>query len=113
MHSHSLTSHKLRSRPRLSNVNYTVIILQDARSCFGRRSIQLEVPTDTATLHEDQHHGSHKADLDFRALLWDSEALVRVINEFRPWNKLSGGAIVEKSWSAMKRGSPQIRRKIR
>jgi hypothetical protein len=68
------------------------------------------VPTGIATLHEDQRHGSHKADEDFSALLWDSADRIRVIYEFRPWNKLDGGAMEEESCFAMKGDSPQIGR---
>ena len=44
-------------------------------------------------------------------MLWDSEDRIRVIYEFRPWNKLDGGAVEEKSCFALEGGSPQIRRK--
>jgi hypothetical protein len=61
-------------------------------------------------LHEDLRHGSHKADEDFSALLWDSADRIRAIYEFRPWNKLDGGAVEEESCFALKESSPQIRR---
>jgi len=59
-----------------------------------------------ATLHESGRHGSHRADDDFSAFLWDSKAQIRAVYEFRQWYKLDGGAVVESCY-AMKRGYPQ------
>jgi len=60
-------------------------------------------------LHEDPRHGSHKANEDFSALLWDSADRIRAIYEFRPWNKLDGGAMEEESCFALKESSLYIR----
>lgn len=69
----------------------------------------MEVPTGIATLHEDLRQGSHKANEDLSALLWDSEGRIWIIYEFRPWNKFYGGGVEEKPCFAMEGGSPQIR----
>jgi len=70
----------------------------------------LEVPAGAGTLHEYARHGSHKANNDFSALLWDSKAWIRFVYEFGQWYELDGGAVMKEFCYAMKGGSPQIRR---
>ena len=61
-------------------------------------------------MDEYAYCGSHKADDDFAVLKWRSEGRIGFIHEFRGSFKLGGGAVVKELCSAMKQGSPHVRR---
>jgi hypothetical protein len=57
------------------------------------------------TSHKSAHHTSHKADIDFPALLQDSEGQMLAPIKFKQRYKLGGGAVVKEFHYAMKKGS--------